>query len=46
MSDSIPIGYLDHVAFGVADFEAQAEWYTHAFNLPEVEGERIYTEEP
>ena len=46
MSDSTPIGYLDHVAFCVSDFEAQVAWYKQAFGLHEGEGERIYTEEP
>jgi catechol 2,3-dioxygenase-like lactoylglutathione lyase family enzyme len=46
MSESKPIGYLDHVAFCVDDFEAQVAWYKQAFGMHEGEGERIYTEEP
>ena len=46
MTVSMPIGYLDHVAFCVSDFEAQVAWYKQAFGLHEGEGERIYTEEP
>ena len=46
MSSSTPIGYLDHVAFCVSDFEAQVAWYKQAFGLHEGEGERIFTEEP
>jgi catechol 2,3-dioxygenase-like lactoylglutathione lyase family enzyme len=46
MSDSVPVGYLDHVAFCVSDFEAQVAWYKRAFGLHEGEGERIYTDEP
>lgn len=40
------IGYLDHVAISVADFDAQVDWYKRAFGMHEGEGERIYTEEP
>ena len=40
------IGQLDHIAFSVADFDAQVEWYKRAFDMHEGEGERVYTEEP
>jgi len=46
MSDREPIGYLDHVAFCVSDFEAQVEWYKQAFDLHEEASQRIFTDEP